>query len=99
MSKVFEKMYDRIAYSLTTCNNQFGFKTKHSIDMCIYAYKEAVLKSMSLNSNIYSFFDNSKVFDRVSHYVLFEKLIKRGIPVYIGRMLIFMYTTKKMYVR
>ena len=34
--KVFEKLiYDRIAYSLTTCSNQFGFKTKHSTDMCI----------------------------------------------------------------
>ena len=37
VSKVFEKIiYDRIAYSLITCDNQFGFKAKHSTDMCIY---------------------------------------------------------------
>ena len=71
---VFEKIiYDRIAYSLITCDNQFGFKAKHSTDMCIYAFKEAVLKYRSLNSNVYScFLDASKVFDRVNHFVLFE---------------------------
>ena len=68
--------------------------------MCIYAFKEAVQKYRSLNSNAYScVLDASKVFDRVNHYVLFEKLIKRGIPVYIVRILICLYTTQKMYVR
>ena len=57
VSKIFEKLlYDRISYALTTCSNQFGFKTKHSTDMCIYAFKEAVLKYRSLNSNVYSCF-------------------------------------------
>ena len=57
VSKVFEKLiYDHIAYSLTTCSNQFGFKTKHSRDMCIYAFKDVVLKYCSLNSNVYSCF-------------------------------------------
>ena len=52
VSKIFEKLlYDRITYALTTCSNQFGFKIKHSTDMCIYAFKEAVLKYHSLNSN------------------------------------------------
>ena len=45
------------------------------------------------------FLDASKAFDHANHYVLFEKLIKRGIPVYIVRILIFWYTTQKMYVR
>ena len=54
---MFHTLYDRISYALTTCSNQFGFKTKHSTDiMCIYAFKEAVLKYRSLNSNVYSCF-------------------------------------------
>ena len=53
VSKVFETIiYDRIAYSLSTCNNQFNFKTKHSTDMCLYAFKEAVLKYRSLNPKL-----------------------------------------------
>ena len=44
VSKIFEKLlYDRISYALTTCSNQFGFKTKHSTDMCIY-YNIMLLK-------------------------------------------------------
>ena len=36
VSKVFGNIiYDHIAYSLITCDNQFGFKDKHSTDMCI----------------------------------------------------------------
>ena len=35
------------------------------------------------------FLEASKAFDRVNHYVLFEKPIKRGIPMYIVRILIF----------
>ena len=36
VSKVFEKhMYDRIAYSLIICDNQFGFKAKYSTDVYI----------------------------------------------------------------
>ena len=89
-------IYDHIAYSLTTCRTQFGFKTKHSMDMCIYM---PVLKYCSLNSNVYScFLDAPKAFDRVNHYVLFEKLIKQGTPLYIVRILVFWYTTKTMYV-
>ena len=62
----------------------------------MYTFKEAVLKYRSLNSNVYScFLDASKAFDRVNHY----KLLKRGVPLYVVRILIFWYTSQTMYVR
>ena len=45
MSKILEKIiYERVSEALETCSNQFGFKAKHSTDMCILAFKEAILK-------------------------------------------------------
>ena len=73
---------------------------KHGTDLCIYSRKECVLTYNSLNSNIYSsYLDVSKAFDRVNHYLLFKKLVLRGVPHYIVRMLIFWYCHQKLFVR
>ena len=58
-----------------------------------------MLKYCSLNSNVYSCFLDASTFDRVNHYVLFDKLLKRGVPLYVVRILIFWYTSQTMYVR
>lgn len=101
LSKVFEYIiYERLECYLHTCQNQFGFKKHHGTDMCIYSLKECVLKYNSLNSNVYScYLDVSKAFDRVNHYMLFKKLITRGVPVYIVRMLIFWYVNQTVFVK
>ena len=45
MSKILEKIiYERVSEALETCSNQFGFKAKHSTDMCILDFKEAIIK-------------------------------------------------------
>ena len=63
--------------------------------MTIYALKEAVRKYRSLNSNVYScFLDASKAFYRV---VLFDKLVKLGVPLYIVRIIVIWYNVQKMY--
>ena len=86
--------------ALETCSNQFGFKAKHSTDMCILVFKEAILKYRDLSSNVYTcFLDASKAFDRVNHFKLFTTLSKRNVPMYIIRILIFWYTSQTMYVR
>lgn len=43
LSKVMEKLLlDRLSVYITTTDNQFGFKPKDSMDLCIYALKESV---------------------------------------------------------
>ena len=65
----------------------------------IYALTEAVLNYRSMNSNVYScFLDASKAFERVNQYVLFDKLVKRGAPLYTDRILVFWYNVQKMYI-
>ena len=48
---------------------------------------------------LYRTYYTSMGFDRVNHYVLFDKLLKRGVPLYVVRILLFWYTTQTMYVR
>ena len=41
----------------------------------------------------------SKSFDRVKHSILFQKLIDRGVPGYIVRLLIYWYSNQTMCIR
>ena len=57
MSKLLEQIiYERVSEALETCSNQFGLKAKHSTDMCILAFKEAILRYRDLSSNVYTLY-------------------------------------------
>ena len=101
VSKVLERiMLDRLSEYLDTMGNQFGFKPKLGTDMCIYSLKEIIGSYSRLNGCVFScFLDASKAFDRVKHSMLFTKLLRRGAPGYIVRLLMFWYAHQTMCVR
>ena len=46
-----------------------------------------------------TFLDASKAFDRLNYWLLFDKLIKKHVPLFITKLLLFWYTHQKMCVR
>ena len=71
----------------------FGFKTKHSTDMCVFLLKQAISYYNTRISPIFCvFLDPSKTFDWVNHYLLFQKLIVRNVPMCFVRLLVYWYT-------
>ena len=101
MSKVCESLILlRCVPFLTTTDNQFGFKSGHSTDFCIYTLKEFIEYYKQRNTTIFvTFLDASKAFDRIDHWLLFKKLIYKHVPFFIIRLLVFWYSTQKMHIR
>ena len=69
ISKVFEHIIaERLEVYLWTNDNQFGFKSGHSTDLCIYALSEFIEYFKSRSTAVYvAFLDASKAFDKISH--------------------------------
>ena len=100
-SKIVELLVlNRYNECLSTTDNQFSFKAKHSTDMCSFVLKETVDFYTSQNSPVYlSYVDSSKAFDRVNYWYLFKKLLTRGLPSLIIRLFIYWYTTQSFIVK
>ncbi len=85
---------------LETGDNQFGFKKKHSTDLCVFLLKEIVSVYHSLSGPVFAcMLDSSKAFDRVNHFHLFDKLLARNIPKLIVRLMYMWYRTQTFYVK
>jgi hypothetical protein len=85
---------------LGTSDNQYGFKAEHSTDICIFALKSVASYYVDFNSPVYTcFLDASKAFDRVNHWTLFYKLLRRGVSVSVVRLLYFWYRNQKICVK
>ena len=101
ISKLLEHfILSRIETFLHTTHNQFGFKAQHSADMVVFLLKQCVSSYIYKGSPIFRvFLDDSKAFDKVSHSLLFKKLINRNVPLWFVRLLYFWYKNQTMSVR
>ena len=101
MSKLLEILIlQKYKHVLVTTDSQFGFKEKHSTDMCCFVLKEVIDFYISSSTPIYlCYMDASKAFDKVNHFHLFNKLINRGLPAIVIRMMMFWYNTQEFFVR
>ena len=78
-SKLFEIcILEILEMYLVTHDQQFGFKSKQATDMCIFTVKSIIKYFTEQNTPVYAcFLDASKVFDRITHWTLFHKLINK----------------------
>ena len=95
-SKLFEICILEILETyLLTHDYQFGFKAKHSTDMCIFTVKTLIKTPL-----LYTYLlDASKAFDRVNHWTLFAKLIESHAPLLIVRILLFWYQMQQVCIK
>ena len=95
-SKILEiVILNHIELYIDTSHNQFGFKRKHSTDICVYALKNIIQYYKQHSSPVFTcFLDASRAFDRVSFWSLFKKLVDRGVPILIVRLLSYWYNNQ-----
>ena len=96
MSKIIEIVFlSRYSEFLESSHNQFGYKNKLSTETCIFTLKEIINYYRFYSSNVYlCFLDASKAFDKINHFHLFKKLIKRDLPIIIVRFLFTWYRSQ-----
>ena len=101
ISKLFEQFISfHIKPFLSTSDHQFGFKRGTGTDMCIFLLKQIISSYLQRGSPIFSvFLDASKAFDRVSHELLFKKLLLRDVPPCFIQFLQYWYCQQQMRVR
>ena len=101
MSKIFESLlYLRMEPFLNTCPNQFGFKKNLGTELCNFTLKEVIKFYHNMGSHIFiCYLDASSAFDRLSHTILFKKLIDKGVPLYLVRILCYWYLQQNIKVR
>ena len=94
-SKIFKScLLIMLEKYLLVHDQQFGFKSQHATEMCIFTVKNVIKYYTKQNSTVYTcFLDAAKAFDRVSHWTLFSKVIKRNVPLVIVRIIAFWYQT------
>ena len=68
--------------------------------MCIYALKEMIEFYKSCNTSVFvTFLDTSKAYDKIDHWLLYDKLLHKDVPVFIVKTLVYWYSQQEMFIR
>ena len=93
LSKVLDWMIlDRYSEFLGSSHLQFGFTPHSSTTLCTSVVKNVVSHYIHSGSSVYSYFLESKAFD---HNILFKKLLDRGLPPVVVRLLSSWYSSQE----
>ena len=69
-------------------------------DLCIFIVKSVIKYYNLCNSPVFTcFLDAFKAYDRVNHWTLFKKLLKRSVSIIVVRMLMFWYSKQEVCIR
>ena len=100
-SKIIESVIlDKFVQKLQSSDYQFGFKKKHGSDMAIFSLKQVIEYYNLRSSPVYvCFLDASKAFDRLNYWILFRKLLDRGIPNIFIRFFCYWYFHQQLCVK
>jgi len=91
---------DKYMSHLITEPHQFGFKSNHSTEQCVFVLQQLVEFYKMHQSPVYvCYLDLSKAFDRVNHWLLFDKLLDRKFPVIIVRILHTWYASQNFFIQ
>ena len=83
-------------YKIPGIDNQFGFKSSHSTDMCLFLLEQTIAQYNHNGSPVFvAFLDASKAFDKVNHGVLFKKLVEAKVPMIFVHLLARWYSSQR----
>ena len=104
-SSIILKLFDKVVlllwgHFLCTDPLQFGYKEGTSTTQCSWLVQEVANHFLQLGSHpIITLLDCSKAFDTCQFSKLFTRLIERGMPAIIVRVIIFVYEEQYAWVK
>ena len=102
VSSCFAKMVESIVLEILKgkifiSDHQFGFRERHSTDVCCDVLKKVVSHYPNNNSYVFlTFLDMSRAFDYINYWKLFLRLLNEDVDVYLVRLLATWYSSEKM---
>ena len=85
---------------LCTARISLDLKKRTELNYVYYTMREYIELYRKRSTTVFVIFlDASKAFERLDHWLLFEKLINRKVPLFIVRLLIVWYSLQRMHIR